>query len=261
MEPELRRRLEAAGIDVHDITNPRLAWETLHERHGPATTVVDRYALEAHHRGIEVADLSIADRARLAEEVLEIRFPGIELIGEPSGHPIVVVPYDRNWPRLFARWRRRIEDAIGSAARTIHHIGSTAVPQLAAKPIIDIVVGVDHLEDEGSYVAGIASTGVLLRSRDPEHRYFRPAADRPREVQIHVCTAGGDWHHNYVLFRDYLRSSPAIRDDYAALKQELAMRYSGDRIAYTDAKAAFILNRLGEAQRWATATDWTLPSE
>ena len=97
-----------------------------------------------------------------------------------------------------------------------------------------------------------------MRSRDSEHRYFRPAAADPRVVQVHVCEAFGQWAVDHVLFRDYLRTFSHTRDEYAALKLELAATYHNDRIAYTDAKSAFILRTLAAAHAWADTTDWAL---
>lgn len=186
--------------------------------------------------------------------------PGIELIGESSDTPIDVVPYDPTWPRRFEEWRTRLAAALGPAAVTIDHVGSTSVPGLAAKPIVDIQVGVSDLEDETAYVPAVERTGVPLRSRDSRHRYFRPPRGAPRVVQIHVCRAYGRWAEDHLLFRDYLRYSTATRDQYARLKAVLAEKYRDDRLAYTDAKTAFILDALAEARGWADATGWQLPS-
>jgi GrpB-like predicted nucleotidyltransferase (UPF0157 family) len=127
----------------------------------------------------------------------------------------------------------------------MEHVGSTAVPGLAAKPIIDIQVCVADITDEDRYVPGIEQIGVALRSRDAEHRYFRPAPGRPRDVQIHVCDVDSDWERNHLRFRDILRSDAATRDAYAALKRDLASRFPNDRLAYTEGKGEFISDVLG----------------
>ncbi|MEN8114246.1 MAG: GrpB family protein [Actinomycetota bacterium] len=101
----------------------------------------------------------------------------------------------------------------------------------------------------GPYVPAIESTGVLLRAREPGHRYFRPPADQPRVVHIHVCSSGSAWEADHLLFRDYLREHPEARDAYAALKLELADRHRHDRIAYTEAKTAFVESALIAARR------------
>ncbi len=256
MERQLTERLIEVGIDPSTLEDAALAWRLLHERFGARVTIIDRYALEAQVLGIHVSDLPAPTRSRLGDEVLAAQFPGIELIGEPSGHPIEIVPYDDRWPGLFESWRNQLRSALGAAAISIHHVGSTAVPGLAAKPIVDIQVGVARLDDESSYVPQIEATGVLLRSRESEHRYFRPAGDEPRVVHIHVCEAAGVWAADHLLFRDFLRNSATVRDSYAALKTDLAARYRSDRLAYTDGKATFIVSKLAEARVWASDIGW-----
>ena len=116
---------------------------------------------------------------------------------------------------------------------------------LAAKPVIDIQVCVADISEEDRYVPHIEAIGVALRSRDAEHRYFPPAPGRPRDVQIHVCDIDGDWERDHLRFRDHLRSDPADRDAYAALKRQLARRFPHDRLAYTEGKGEFIAGVLG----------------
>ncbi len=114
------------------------------------------------------------------------------------------------------------------------------------------------MEDEVSYVPAIERLGVAFRSRDAGHRYFRPAGDLPRDVQIHVCAAGSEWEREHLLFRDFLRANPAARDEYARLKLELARQYRDDRLAYSEAKTGFVLDALVDARRWAEQTGWAL---
>ena len=127
--------------------------------------------------------------------------------------------------------------------------------------MVDILVGVPDLEEEAVYVPAIESLGVPLRSRDSRHRYFRPGADEPRIVHVHAAQAAGGWVVQHLLFRDYLRAFADVRDRYATLKEDLADRYRNDRLAYTDAKAGFILDTLDAAQQWAAATGWELPPD
>ncbi len=221
-------------------------------------TLFDRYEIEAASQGIPVADLSRDDRQRIAEEFFADQFPGFELIGPASGAPIVVTEYDNSWPQIFDAWRRRLSEALGEAALRVEHVGSTAVPGLAAKPVVDIQVVVRDLEDEAAYVPAIESTGVPLRSRHHDDRYFRPPPGEPRIVQLHACEAGGDWQRNHLLFRDYLRVDAVAREEYADLKWKLAVRYREDRIAYTEAKTPFIRAAMERAEAWAKSTGWTV---
>lgn len=258
MHRELRRRLESVGIDPDNLMDPGRAWQSLFARYGTRVTVSDRYAIEAAARDVPVDQLPATTKADLGREVLETQFPGIELIGDPSAAPVEVVTYDTRWPETYSRWYARLCTAVNNAT-LIEHVGSTAVPGLAAKPIVDIQIGVPDIGDEARYVPGIESAGVTLRSRDPQHRYFRPPADEPRVVHIHVCSSGSKWEEDHLLFRDYLRSHPATCESYGALKTRLAAQYRDDRLAYTDAKAGFISDAMEKARTWAAATGWRVP--
>jgi GrpB-like predicted nucleotidyltransferase (UPF0157 family) len=259
VEPELRKRLIEVGVNPDRIDDPSRVWALLHERFGAKTTVLDRYEIEARRLGVDPGELPESVRHRLADEVLAAQSPGIELIGASSRDPIQVVAYDPGWAETYAAWETQLAAALGQEATSIDHIGSTSVARLVAKPIIDILIGVGEPEDESRYVPAIEGTGVLLRSREDDHRYFRPAPGQPRTVHIHVCRAFGRWATDHILFRDYLRSSAEARNRYAVLKLELANRYRNDRPAYTDAKSGFILDTLETARRWAAATGWQLP--
>ena len=260
LDPVLGDRLRSIGLDPADVGDPAHAWRRLHERFGRRITLIDRYALEAAQRGILPDRLDAETRARLQAETLRAQFPGMMFTtGSERAHdPIEVAGYDERWPARFADWQSRLATALGPVAIRIEHVGSTAVPELAAKPIVDIQVSVVDVEDEAAYVPDIEACGMRLRLREPGHRYFRPPADRPRDVQLHVCGAGSGWERDHLLFRDYLRAHPAVRDAYAELKRELAERYPDDRLAYTDAKSAFILDALEAADEWAIRTGWTV---
>ena len=132
----------------------------------------------------------------------------------------------------------------------IEHVGSTSVPGLPAKPVIDIQVSVADVGFESMYVASLERVGLQLRSRDDVHRFFRPFAEQPRDVHVHVCETGSDWERDHVLFRDYLRVHPAARDDYAHAKRRAAELWRDDRLAYTDAKTDTVLRILEDAHRW-----------
>jgi GrpB-like predicted nucleotidyltransferase (UPF0157 family) len=261
VNPELDRRLRAAGVKPDSGLHPRDAFAKLHAREGHRATVLDRYELEAASRSVAADDLADALRADLQAEVLRLHTPGWEIVGGADRErqdPVEVIPYDPAWPDHFERWRQRLQQALGNAATRIAHIGSTAVPGLAAKPIIDVQVIVPDVGDEAAYVPAIERAGVAFRARDPEHRYFRPAGDRPRDVQVHVCCAGSSWERAHLLFRDFLRADEGLRGAYAALKRDLAARYRHDRIAYNEAKTSFILDAVSRAEAWAAETGWTV---
>lgn len=256
MNIHLGERLRSVGVSPDSITDPASAWRRLHESEGRRATLLDRYALEAAALGIGSDELDEVVRTRLAREVLAAHYPGFEVVGgseRSTSDPVEVVVYDPAWPSRFEHWRARLADHLGASALRIEHIGSTAVPGLPAKPVIDIHVGVAEVENEPSYVPHIERAGVALRSREDGHRYFRPAGDRPREVQIHLSTIGSEWEQDHLLFRDFLRARQEERRAYAELKRELAQRHRDDRIAYNEAKTAFILDAMERARTWRAA--------
>jgi GrpB-like predicted nucleotidyltransferase (UPF0157 family) len=258
LDPELAERLRAAGVDPATPGDPGEAWRSLHRRFGLRASLLDRYALEAAARGIPVAELDRELKARVTLEVLAAHEPGFELVegsDRLDDDPIEVVDYDPSWPERFQTWRARLADALDATATRIEHVGSTSVPGLAAKPVIDVQISVPDLTDEAAYVPAIEAAGVAFRARDAEHRYFRPGANRPRDVQVHVCQAGSQWERQHLLFRDFLRADDATRDAYARLKRDLAGRFRDDRIAYNQAKTNFILDTMDRAETWAAGHD------
>jgi GrpB-like predicted nucleotidyltransferase (UPF0157 family) len=236
---ELAVLLAEAGIDITGPFDPASAFAALRRRHPAAATLDVRFALEAASLGVDT--ITGTERRRAMEDYYRHQWPGFEMVGDADRNdPIVVVDYGPSWPERFTRWRWLIADMLGEVAGRIEHVGSTAVPGLAAKPIIDIQVGVEDLDDEPSYVPGLERLGLGLRSRDTHHRYFRPPPPRPRDAQVHVCRTGGPWERDHLLFRNHLVAHPDLRDRYAALKRDLALRYRHDRLAYTEGKSEFI---------------------
>jgi GrpB-like predicted nucleotidyltransferase (UPF0157 family) len=135
-----------------------------------------------------------------------------ELIGGQEKRNIIVVPYDLTWPKRFAAERERIIGSLGATARRADHIGSTSVPGLDAKPIIDIDLSVPDVEDESSYLAALGRAGYHLRVRQPGHRMVRTA---DLSVHVHVCADGSEWERRHLLFRDWLRRDTGDRQAYA----------------------------------------------
>ncbi len=169
---------------------------------------------------------------------------------------IVVVDYDPTWPEAFRRLGTTLREALGSLAMRIDHIGSTSVPGLAAKPILDVQISVASLEPVGAYLPALESAGLRWQSDNPERtkRYFRETAG-PR-THVHVRTAGS-WSEQFaLLMRDYLRAHPEASVSYATHKRELADRLGADRQAYTQAKDPFIWALMAQANSWTQATGW-----
>jgi GrpB-like predicted nucleotidyltransferase (UPF0157 family) len=153
---------------------------------------------------------------------------------------VAIHPYNDEWPRLFEEERAAIAAALGDGALAIEHIGSTSVPGLAAKPIIDIAIAATSFEDSIVFIEPLAALGYEHKGEFgiPRRRYFRKGD--PRTHQIHVFEIGGDEWRRHLHFRDHLRSNPASARAYETLKRELAIAHANDREAYTDAKSDFV---------------------
>ena len=210
---------------------------------GRRVTTVDLYRLAEEESN---GSLTREDRAELWRLAAPVAFANFEVVpsSDRSEDPIELVEYDSEWPVRFEEWRRGLAAALGPAAIAIEHVGSTSVPGLIAKPIIDIQVSVADLDAEQLYVPQIEALGVQLRSRDDEHRYFRPFADRPRDVHIHVCRAASRWEREHLAFRDRLRADADARRRYADAKLQALTDFPDDRVGYTDSKTAVILDIL-----------------
>jgi GrpB-like predicted nucleotidyltransferase (UPF0157 family) len=156
--------------------------------------------------------------------------------------PIRIVPYDPSWPLRFEEERAALRAAIGDwAVGGIHHVGSTAVPGLEAKPIIDILVGVHDLETSRScFDPLIALAYVYAPYRSEEMHWFCKPGPRRRTHHLHVVPAGSSRFRDELAFRDYLRSHSEVASEYGVLKCALARQFEHDREAYTAAKADFV---------------------
>ena len=154
--------------------------------------------------------------------------------------PIKLAEYDPSWVEQFAREEIRIRTALGSRAVGVHHVGSTSVPGLAAKPVVDIVLLVGDSADESAYVPQLEAAGYVLHLREPDWWEHRLLKDHNPDVQIHVFTVGSSEVERMLLFRDRLRSHIEERDLYERTKRELAARqwvYTQD---YADAKSSVV---------------------
>lgn len=153
---------------------------------------------------------------------------------------IEIVEYDPRWPALYEEERARVADALGTLVETIEHIGSTSVPGLCAKPIIDLLVAVKHMAPAALYAAPLASLGYahfpILGNAE---RYTFGKGD-PHTHHLHIVQLGGEEHLRPLAFRDYLRTHPADARRYDALKRELAQRFHHDRPAYLQGKSDFV---------------------
>jgi len=162
------------------------------------------------------------------------------IIGDIEPQTIVVADYDPAWPERFRYEEARIRAALGAAALSVEHIGSTSVPGLAAKPILDVLLVVEDPGDEGFYVPAIEGAGYVLRVREPgfdEHRMFRTPA---KDVHVHVFSPGSPEIDRYLLLRERLREDEGDRELYARTKRELASREWPSMQHYAEAKTEVI---------------------
>lgn len=167
-----------------------------------------------------------------------------------------VCRYRRAWADAFERERDLLGGVLGPAALAVEHVGSTAVPGLAAKPVIDIAVAVRSLGGLAGWDRALASEGYTAfgdREGRGEHFYAK-GPERRRTVYLHAVPAGSRNWSDYLRFRDALRSSAALRAAYARLKRRLSALHPRDRAAYSEAKAGFIREVLGGAKRRCAAT-------
>ncbi|MCK6460835.1 MAG: GrpB family protein [Planctomycetes bacterium] len=164
---------------------------------------------------------------------------------------VVLVPYDPDWPRRFERERDLLARIFRGTAVAIEHVGSTAVPGLGGKPVLDIMAGVPQLSDVEARIPDLEVAGyeyvAEYESRLPERRYFRKPRAGPRTHHLHAVVRDGVFWRRHLLFRDYLRTHPEAASAYFELKERLASRYRTDRVAYTDGKSAFVESVLARA--------------
>jgi GrpB-like predicted nucleotidyltransferase (UPF0157 family) len=167
---------------------------------------------------------------------------------QPLARPIELREYDRGWPLLYEREEARIRSALGDRVVRIAHVGSTAVPGLPAKPIIDMVLEVPSSAAEEEYVPPLEAVGYVLSIREPEwfeHRVFKGP---DTNVNLHVFSAGCAEVDRMLLFRDRLRADAADRELYADAKRELASVDWKYVQQYADAKTAVVQDILARAE-------------
>jgi putative glutamine amidotransferase len=175
--------------------------------------------------------------------------------GEAQGrtHEYRISDYDPAWPGLFEREAARLRDALGDLAVRIEHVGSTSVPGLAAKPVIDIQVSVRSLIPRTPVVEPLEASGYdhAIDPIEPQHEFFSKGdeGDGPQRTNVHVCEVGSVWEQRHLAFRDELRRDPEAAAEYAALKRRLAEEHPRDIFSYIDGKSAFIRSIEARASR------------
>ena len=155
---------------------------------------------------------------------------------------VIIVPYDPDWPRRFDEERRLLAAVFEGSDAVVEHVGSTAVPGLGAKPVIDIMVGVPALVEAEGRIPALEAAGYeyvpKYETQLPLRRYFRKPRLGPRIFHVHCVATGGDLWIRHLAFRDHLRGHPESAAAYYSLKRELALRVSKEE--YAEAKSPFI---------------------
>ena len=172
-------------------------------------------------------------RARLAHAIVATK--------PKTATEVRVSEYDPEWPRLFSRIERELREQVGALALAIEHAGSTSVPGLAAKPIIDIELVIASAYQFPSVKERLENFGYIHRGPCgvPDREVFRCVIDLPPH-HLYVCEIGARSLREHIGFRDALRQNPRLVAEYAALKHYLAEQYRNDRDAYTEAKTSFV---------------------
>jgi GrpB-like predicted nucleotidyltransferase (UPF0157 family)/GNAT superfamily N-acetyltransferase len=191
------------------------------------------------------------------------RHPSLDDRFDPA---VRIVDYDATWPAAAAEELRRVKQALGNVAVRLEHVGSTAVPGLAAKPIVDLQLSVAALEPRAAYVEPLEALGYLFAPapESPDFHFFGKPPERPRSHHLHVCKAGSDHERRHLAVRDYLRAHDDEAATYAALKRDVASRHPQDRLAYIEGKEQFVTALEARALQWArgiaireaTPEDW-----
>jgi GrpB-like predicted nucleotidyltransferase (UPF0157 family) len=157
---------------------------------------------------------------------------------------LVIAPYSPEWPREFDRERSALEAALAPLVVRIEHIGSTSVPGMSAKPIIDIMVGAPSLADIEQRAPSIQQLGYEhlpeMRELMPDNRFFAKPSSLPRRFHLHAVEYEGEFWRDHIAFRDALRADAKLAADYLALKSDLAAQFKLQPKRYTDAKGPFI---------------------
>lgn len=163
---------------------------------------------------------------------------------------VVVVDYQSNWPLLYEQEKERLLDTIGSDIVDIEHIGSTSVPRLAAKPIIDMVASLRHFPPSASLISALEELSYIYHGElgVPGRHFFRRGM--PPTHHLHLVEPNSEVWKKQLLFRDFLRTHPEAAQRYDTLKRELAVQYRCDRQAYVNAKAPLIAELIAAANEW-----------
>ena len=167
-------------------------------------------------------------------------------------YPVVISEYDPEWANIFAKEKLLIQQLFKNEKFRIEHVGSTAVPGLAAKPIVDIMIGVDELKVGRTFVKPLQNFGYHyveeLEKEIPERLFLFRGSVKGHSHHIHITQPTTEFWIDHILFRDYLCKYPEVAQAYGKLKLKLAQRHQTDRVAYGQAKTDFIEDVLAKAK-------------
>ncbi|MFJ8260669.1 GrpB family protein [Rummeliibacillus sp. NPDC094406] len=170
------------------------------------------------------------------------------MLGLPRGE-VFLIPWTSEWEKEFLVEKRQIENIIGQHTVAIHHIGSTSVSGLSAKPIIDIAIEIETFEEGLACVTGLKTLGYKYRGTAvlPERHYFNKG--EPRTHRIHMYESGNKYLVEQLQFRDYLRNNKTARIEYEKLKQELSQMNIHDKHQYAEDKSNFVMSILNRINK------------
>jgi GrpB-like predicted nucleotidyltransferase (UPF0157 family) len=223
-ERRIRQRCQSAGLDAK-----RLAWEI-----SRAAQLAEIQRTAALHGdlgyAIDTSGLGIQQTAQAIWDVIHER--------------ITLVAYRPEWEQLFRAEKERVQLALGELALNIHHIGSTSVPGLSAKPVIDLMVEIPDIEHASACIPPLQALGYAFidHPENIDRRFFRKGS--PRSYHLHLVQQNSQALQDHLDFREALRTDVALRQRYQLLKEELADRFSSERKAYTDHKGDFVVTAL-----------------
>ena len=184
-----------------------------------------------------------------SENVL-VRHASLDEAFDPA---VRIVEHHHAWARQAHEELRRIGEALGPLAVRLEHVGSTAVPGLAAKPILDLQLSVASMEPRAGYIRPLQGLGYLFAPDpdSPDFHFFGKPPERPRTHHLHVCEAGSSHEFRHLAVRDFLREHSDEAARYAALKRELVKRHPQDRLAYIAGKEQHVTDLEARALAWA----------
>ena len=220
--------IEAIERIVPDQQDPRATWMVGVQWH-PEETAEDDPAQQSLFAALSLLARLRGSRAKPGES-------------EGRSRVYEIVPYDPAWMSRFEAESARVEEALGDQVVRLEHVGSTSVPGLGAKPVVDIQVSVRTMVPRATYVEPLVRLGYRW-ALDPwtdEHEFFSRDVDGRRAFHLHVCEQGSEWEVRHLAFRDWLRNHPEDAAAYERLKRDLAERHPRDTYSYNDAKTAFI---------------------